>query len=471
DNLKYNTPQSYASNHVNIEQFNDNDLLLNEELDKIKTKSKNISYEYIMKFNFNKFKQIELSIKEFNKMLKQTPENNAIERFKLDNDLEKLARLAFDIKNKLEIYKDKCPLCEQNILGIKLWEKLEKHFNEEYKQFIERLDRAKVFFENSIKELNDYTKWFNEYFIKTKLLIDDNIDQKRQEYLELIEKSVNEINKIIKCLEFKQQNPNKDNFSIEVNINLFKKILGDEIYNAIKQHNSKQQTYIKDIDENIEKVKRHFVVVEKDKILSYRNLVGIYNKIKDKIKCVSKKRKGQINDIDEKLKEMDRSFQNLNDDINDWFFKDICFEKIGDTHYKIQRLNCNDEWFECDEGLSEGEKTIVSIIYFVNHFLSKIKEIRECPIILLDDPINSLDNSNRDKIINYIYEKMLNQDRGQFFISTHIDEVCFKFDKILIDNNKKDKKTIFEIHKISKKSQVYMKEKFVLNNEFNTIYN
>ncbi|HEH5491910.1 TPA: AAA family ATPase [Campylobacter coli] len=470
DSNKYNTPQSYQSTHIDdsclsSEKISLFEALSYDEFEKIKAMKKNLNYEVIEEFNFDKFKKIKICIKEIDKMLKQTPENNAIDRFKQDNDLENLARLAFDIKNKSEMYKDKCPLCEQNILGVKLWEKLEKHFNEEYKRFVERLDKAKIFFENSITELSNYTKWFNEYFIKTKLLIDDDIDKKRQEYLLFIDESIKEMNNIINHIELKKQNPNKNDIDIDCDLNLFQKILSDDIQNLIKQHNGKQQTYLKDIDENIKKIKNHFIAKEKDNAILYNGLINFYNRIKEKVNCVLEKRNEHIVDIDTKLKKMDQSFQNLNKDMKKWFFNDICFEKIEDTHYKIQRLNFNNEWFDCDKGLSEGEKTIVSIIYFTNYFLSKIKEIKECPLVFLDDPINSLDNSNRDKIINYISSKLLEQNRGQFFIVTHIDEVCDKFNK-----KTNNAKSIFEIKKYTNRSEIEKIADFKLNNDFKTIY-
>lgn len=470
DSNKYNTPQSYQSTHIDdsclsSEKISLFEALSYDEFEKIKAMKKNLNYEVIEEFNFDKFKKIKICIKEIDKMLKQTPENNAIDRFKQDNDLENLARLAFDIKNKSEMYKDKCPLCEQNILGVKLWEKLEKHFNEEYKRFVERLDKAKIFFENSITELSNYTKWFNEYFIKTKLLIDDDIDKKRQEYLLFIDESIKEMNNIINHIELKKQNPNKNDIDIDCDLNLFQKILSDDIQNLIKQHNGKQQTYLKDIDENIKRIKNHFIAKEKDNAILYNGLINFYNRIKEKVNCVLEKRNEHIVDIDTKLKKMDQSFQNLNKDMKKWFFDDICFEKIEDTHYKIQRLNFNNEWFDCDKGLSEGEKTIVSIIYFTNYFLSKIKEIKECPLVFLDDPINSLDNSNRDKIINYISSKLLEQNRGQFFIVTHIDEVCDKFNK-----KTNNAKSIFEIKKYTNRSEIEKIADFKLNNDFKTIY-
>ncbi len=470
DSNKYNTPQSYQSTHIDdsclsSEKISLFEALSYDEFEKIKAMKKNLNYEVIEEFNFDKFKKIKICIKEIDKMLKQTPENNAIDRFKQDNDLENLARLAFDIKNKSEMYKDKCPLCEQNILGVKLWEKLEKHFNEEYKRFVERLDKAKIFFENSITELSNYTKWFNEYFIKTKLLIDDDIDKKRQEYLLFIDKSIKEMNNIINHIELKKQNPNKNDIDIDCDLNLFQKILSNDIQNLIKQHNGKQQTYLKDIDENIKKIKNHFIAKEKDNAILYNGLINFYNRIKEKVNCVLEKRNEHIVDIDTKLKKMDQSFQNLNKDMKKWFFNDIRFEKIEDTHYKIQRLNFNNEWFDCDKGLSEGEKTIVSIIYFTNYFLSKIKEIKECPLVFLDDPINSLDNSNRDKIINYISSELLEQNRGQFFIVTHIDEVCDKFNK-----KTNNAKSIFEIKKYTNRSEIEKIADFKLNNDFKTIY-
>lgn len=409
DSNKYNTPQSYQSTHIDdgylsSEKISLFEVLSYDEFEKIKSMKKNLNYEIIKEFNFDKFKQIENGVKKIDEMLKQTP-------------------------------------------------------------VIERLGKAKNFFENSITELGNYTKWLNEHFIKTKLLIDDDIDKKRQEYLLFIEESVKEINNIINHIELKKQNPNKNDIDIDCDLNLFQRILNDDIQNLIKQHNRKQQTYLKDIDENIEKIKKHFIAKEKDNVALYNGLINFYNKIKEKINCVLEKRNKHIVDIDAKLKEMDQSFQNLNKDMEEWFFNDICFEKIGDAYYKIQRLNFNNKWFDCDKGLSEGEKTIVSIIYFTNHFLSKIKEIKECPLVFLDDPINSLDNSNRDKIINYISSKLLKQNRGQFFIATHIDEVCDKFNK-----KNSDTQSIFEIKKYANQSEIEKLAGFKLNNDFKTTH-
>lgn len=83
--------------------------------------------------------------------------------------------------------------------------------------------KLKFFFEISITELGNYTKWLNEYFIKTKLLIDDDIDKKRQEYLLFIEESVKEINNIINHIELKKQNPNKNDIDIDCDLNLFQR--------------------------------------------------------------------------------------------------------------------------------------------------------------------------------------------------------------------------------------------------------
>ncbi|MDR4363539.1 hypothetical protein, partial [Bacillus anthracis] len=70
-------------------------------------------------------------------------------------------------------------------------------------------------------------------------------------------------------IELKKQNPNKNDIDIDCDLNLFQRILNDDIQNLIKQHNRKQQTYLKDIDENIEKIKKHFIAKEKDNVALY----------------------------------------------------------------------------------------------------------------------------------------------------------------------------------------------------------
>ena len=144
----YKTPQSYTKLHIQNGQFYKAQLLDSNELDEIKKLNINNKPNEINIYNFNLINEvlININILELNKILKETPENNAIEKFKNDIELENFARTALKIKNKSpQEYSDKCPLCGQSIIQVKLWETLEKHFNKEYDNFVKKLERCKDF--------------------------------------------------------------------------------------------------------------------------------------------------------------------------------------------------------------------------------------------------------------------------------------------------------------------------------------
>lgn len=182
--------------------------------------------------------------------------------------------------------------------------------------------------------------------------------------------------------------------------------------------------------------------------------------------CKNKRYK-QIKCFDEKLKQIDESFKNLNDDLNEWFFKDIRFEKITNSHYKTQRQDCNGAYFDCKSGLSEGEKTIVSMIYFVNSYLASLSNLQECPLLIIDDPVTSLDSQNKEKIVNYISNKIFSNLRGQVFILSHDKEIVKKFSKKVNNEN-----NVFCIEKTNLKSNIKPATSDMLfNNEIIEIYN
>ena len=449
DGQKYKTPQSYTKSFIKDEYFNEN-VLSNEEFIRLQEQTMDNIPNPIGMFSFGKIKQLSKGIESLKQYLEKTPENQAIEKFKQDSELENFAKMAIKLKDKYpQEYNEKCPLCEQSIMQIRLWENLEKHFNQEYKEFIGKLNEAQSFFQDAKDELEKFQEWLNKNLIKDRIILDENvsIDILRQKYLDLL-KNINEnMGYVFKALEEKIKAPNKNDILLEIDekfLEILEQLQSNEIESIITNHNEKQKNYRKMIESNIEKIKKHLTAERKDDFFKIQDKIRKNDRyikgIKRYIACCENK----IKDLDEKLKQADESFKELNKDLQDWFFKDIRFEKISDSHYKIQRKDCNDEWIDCKSGLSEGEKTIVSVIYFINFYKSTLNNLQECPIVLIDDPITSLDYQNKDKIVNYIKEKIILNSRGQIFILSHDKSVLAKFDK---DLNGSSKKSIFEIKK------------------------
>ena len=216
---------------------------------------------------------------------------------------------------------------------------------------------------------------------------------------------------------------------------------------------------------NIDELKQEYVNL----IETFKIYLDNFN---EKISICKEKIAEQINCIENNLKEVDESFKNLNMDLVNLGFNDIKFEKISDTHYKTQRQDCNGSWLDCKSGLSEGEKTIISLIYFINSYLATSQDLEEYPILIIDDPITSLDNTNKDKIINYILNKIVKNEniRSQIFILSHEKYILHKIDKKL---NRKNfsKKKILNVSKHKFTSKIYTLDKILLDNEIREIYN
>lgn len=475
----YKTPQSYTKAHIQNGQFYNAQLLDSNEFDEIKRFTINNKPNEINIYNFNLIDKVSFNISALNKMLEETPENNAIEKFKNDMELENFARTALKIKNKSpQEYNDKCPLCGQSIIQIKLWETLEKHFNKEYDNFVNKLEEYADFFESVKNEINNFKKWLNENLINSKLILEKgiNIDELRQEYINLTEAfNICLDNTIINTIQEKIKSPNKDNINIELNhdFNLSIEMLqSNQIKNIIDYHNKQQSEYKSIIEKNIIKIINHFIAQEKDSFTELQKKIETVDYFSEKISIFKGKREEQINCIENKLKEVDESFKNLNKDLNNWFFSDIKFEKISDTHYKTQRQDCNCDWLDCKSELSEGEKTIISLIYFINYYLATSQDLEEYPILIIDDPITSLDNTNKDKIINYILDKVVKNEniRSQIFILSHEKAILHKIDKKL---NRKNfsKKKILNVSKHKFTSKIDTLDKISLDNEVREIYN
>lgn len=447
----YKTPQSYTKASIQNVQFYNAQLLDSNEFDEIKKLTINNKPNEINIYNFNLIDKVSFNISELNKILKETPENYAIEKFKNDIELENFARTALKIKNNSpQEYNDKCPLCGQSIIQVKLWETLEKHFNKEYDNFVKKLEEYADFFESVKNEVNNFKKWLNENLINSKLMLEKgiNIDELRQEYINLTETfNIYLDNTIINTIQEKIKSPNRDDIDIELNHDFNRSIeilQSNKIKDIIDYHNKQQSEYKSIIEENITKIINHFIAEKKDSFLGLQEKNKTIDYFSEKISICKEKREKQINCIENELKEVDESFKNLNEDLNSWFFSDIKFVKISDTHYKIQRQDSNGCWFDCKSELSEGEKTIISLIYFINSYLATSQDLEEYPILIIDDPITSLDNTNKDKIINYILNKIVKNKniRSQIFILSHEKYILHKIDKELNRINFSKKKIL-----------------------------
>lgn len=136
----------------------------------------------------------------------------------------------------------------------------------------------------------------------------------------------------------------------------------------------------------------------------------------------------------------------------------------GDVpQYRLQRPGNTNEVFRT---LSEGEKTLISFLYFLEvcngDMDGKASKLKSNRVIVIDDPISSLSHNYIYDIASLIYRRVLNpKDRfKQVFILTHN---LFFFHEMLKHLKKADQFSLFRIIKSTFSAVIPMKDTDVQN--------
>jgi len=202
-----------------------------------------------------------------------------------------------------------------------------------------------------------------------------------------------------------------------------------EIKNLIDTHNNRVANFQSHKNTAIEKIIAHYLVTNvSDKNEIIKNL--------EKEQIAYEAQKLEINEINKKIIDAKSKFSDIgiaakaiNEDLNTFFGNDTISLEVssngGEEHYILKRDGRG------SSTLSEGEKNTIALIYFLNDLRAGDKKIEDI-IVVLDDPISSLDYKNFYNAISFI-EKRLAKPK-QLIILTHnylfFCEICRWFKSI-----------------------------------------
>ncbi|WP_274379377.1 AAA family ATPase [Vibrio harveyi] len=164
----------------------------------------------------------------------------------------------------------------------------------------------------------------------------------------------------------------------------------------------------------------------------------------------------EITDLDKKRKQaqkqtvnIEESIVNINKGLTDIGITDFYIEKYEDDLYKLVRTGSNGQIFS---SLSEGEKMIISFLYFRELFKGKqtADEGNVKKIAVIDDPVSSLSHIyvyNIGRIIKNDFFEAANVE--QVFVLTH--SLYFFYE--LVDSNKEKRKANQLLFRLSKNTK------------------
>lgn len=422
-------------------------LILNETEEK---KKLNL---YRNKTNYEKIDEITIEIK----LISFVDEAKSILERKITAQqiIEKLKenpKLSNWVREGIDLHKNEttCQFCG-NTLPNDLFEKLNKHFSEEFDSLMNDIKELETAIENYKKELiklqlPDKARFYEEFqqeYDENKNLLDNNIQKKLPEKLDEVLNKLNEKrSKPFESIDLEIQN----NVEEEINNQI------SQINKLIKKNNQKI--------ENLEKEK----IDLKNELLNHYTAKAINELIYFEVKREIQSLQGSLDNVQKEISGLDREISNIKDQIKG---NNIGAEKINkylkgffaDDNIKLNVLEDGTyQVFRNDsiaKNLSTGEKNILSLVYF----FTKLEENNfnlSNSVIFIDDPVSSLDSNHTFKVYGFLSEKAVNA--RQLFVTTH----NFDFFNLLKDliksdpdntpnrKTKKEKENYYLIKKIKK---------------------
>ena len=316
-----------------------------------------------------------------------------------------------------EIENEQCPFCQKETISNELYKQIKDYFDESYQKKITELTELDSKYWNAWQKIKN-----NE----TTLLENNFIKNRETEFKLLYKNFTEKLNSNWSKINEKIKTPSKI-VNLESTV-LEKKALNDffeEIIQEIKTHNlkikNKQKTKTEiiqlfweimrlDYDQTIENYTIQNAKLEKEKSDIETKISGFNTKIDEQKKIIQDAQKEMVNIQD--------AIDAINSELIFFGLDGFSIVPAGGDSYKLKRPNENVAKFET---LSEGEKTVISFLYFLE--LCKGKESNDEvvteKIVVIDDPISSLSHMYVFNVAQLIRKNFFNDDYQQVFILTH----------------------------------------------------
>ncbi|MEW5949675.1 MAG: AAA family ATPase [Thermodesulfobacteriota bacterium] len=334
-------------------------------------------------------------------LLQKTATSQVIEALKSDETLGKW------VEQGLTIHKERdfanCAFCNQPIPQNRLSD-LENHFNQDYQNLIEAVRLLKN---------NCSTKKVAINFPDASNFYEDLASEylnKKKETVDLIETFNKRLDTVISILEQKEQKPFSQ-LTMEDLALIDEKPLR-EINQIITRHNKKSENFESEIDENKHALELHYIA---EFIDTYNELLGEIKTIESEYSSLVRtitEREQEIRGLKEKIISHHIPAQQINRDLEQFLGRsDIQLTATDEQEgYQISRNG------GIAKDLSEGEKTALAIVYFLTKINEEGFDLKN-GIIVIDDPVSSLDSSAIFQAFGFIKESI--KGAGQIFILTH----------------------------------------------------
>jgi len=374
-----------------------------------------------------------------------------------------LAYLPNDISEEGE----PCPFCQELTITKKLVENIQNYFDKTYENDINEIKELLSDYETSINSIQNKEDYESNPFIMEKKTEFESL------YNAVIQCLRSNKNKIIDKLKAASQKVSLTDSSNTVGA--FNQFI-ENVNGVITEHNNKIENKsvsladIKnqfwdimrwDYDQTISAYQNEKTVIGK-KIQDLNNeITNIAGKINDQNAVVVDQQKKTVN--------VDEAIANINNGLYELGIDGFSIKKYSDTLYKIVRAEQCDNTFQT---LSEGEKMIISFLYFRE--LCKGKKTASShsnnKIIVIDDPISSLSHIYIFNVGLLIKNDFFNSTNyEQIFVLTHSLYFFYELTDANYERRKKNQK-LFRMVKNYNGSQISEMKYEEIQNDYHSYW-
>lgn len=364
-----------------------------------------------------------------------------------------------------------CPFCQQRTISKVFYEKLKGYFDESYKADKAGIERL----------LHEYEDLINRGLVYIEEIKGNRFFKRREKE---IENCVTNIKTVfatnIEKLRDKFQNPSTvvqlQSFSeYENQINEMIALVNDEI----RAFNEK----IENIKDSLATIKKKFWVLMRSE---YNSVVELYTKVekthKEELEKYQKAfeknqreynaQQNTISDNQKRTVNIDEAVTNIKNGLIDIGITDFTIEKYSDDE-ALYRLKRGEEGGNVFKTLSEGEKMVISFLYFIELCKGETKtdSAFSNKIVVIDDPISSLSHIYVFNVGRLIHNEFLRTTKyEQIFVLTH--SLYFFYE--LTNTNHKQREETQKLFRICKNTEgsYFVKMKYEeIQNDYQAYWN
>ena len=345
-----------------------------------------------------------------------------------------------------------CPFCQQKTISKDFHDEIQNYFDDAYQSRITSLENLESKYWNEYQKIKD---------LESELLKIDFIKSKETDFKLLFKNFIDKISNNWSKIRNKIKSPNVI-FDLESSI-LDQKVLNEflnTIVGEIKTHNEKVEN---------KQATRNQIISDFWEIMrwEYDQTIENYVSQSNKLQIEKSAIEAKISDLNSQLlvqrtiiQNEQKEMVNIQDAIDAINCELIYFGldgfsivPAGEKSYKLKRPSEDIAKFET---LSEGEKTVISFLYFLELCKGKAEdnEVVTEKIIIIDDPISSLSHMYVFNVAQLIKKNFFNDDYKQIFILTHNLYLFHELIKYTERKKEAEKSKLFRITKNQNKESL-----------------